>query len=181
MNYLKNSYKIVFNAAVLATLALCSFFLFSACQGSSHSKGALEIDKPAPDFKLGDSKGRVWTLSDLKGNVVFLNFWATWCPPCREEMPSMEALSRSLESQRFQMLTILSNDDPSRGEGFLRKLKSSLPVLIDPDGRTAAAYGITGVPETFIIDANGILRKKIIGGHDWASQPAKDLIKTYLP
>ncbi|OGR00251.1 MAG: hypothetical protein A2511_03060 [Deltaproteobacteria bacterium RIFOXYD12_FULL_50_9] len=167
-------------SVIFATLLISIFFIYS-CREPSPGASSAELGKPAPNFKLGDSKGRVWNLADLKGNVIFLNFWATWCPPCREEMPSMEALNRSLDSVPFQMLTILNNDDPAQADTFLRKLNSNLPVLVDADGRTAAAYGITGVPETFIIDAKGILRKKIIGGHDWNSQPAKDLIKSYLP
>ncbi|MCK5341210.1 MAG: TlpA family protein disulfide reductase, partial [Desulfobulbaceae bacterium] len=111
---------------------------------------------------------------------IFLNFWATWCPPCRQEMPAMETLNKSMTGRPFQMITILTNDDPTRARNFVDQLGGTFPVLIDPSSETAAHYGITGVPETFIIDRNGILREKYIGPRPWESDSARQMIENYL-
>lgn len=124
----------------------------------------------APDISLSDLSGRNLRLSDLKGKVVFVNFWASWCQPCREEMPSLQILYNNLKSNdNFRMITVLYRDDPDRAVSFLKGNNLDLPLWIDRDGKAAASYGLTGVPETFIIDKKGILRKKIIGPANWAS------------
>ncbi len=135
---------------------------------------------PAPDFDLQDTNGKFWKLSDLKGQVVFVNFWATWCPPCREEMPSMSELNKAMPEDRFKMLTILSNDDPTLALNFLGKVGADFPILLDPLSKIANAYGLTGVPETFIVDKKGILRQKYIGPRNWSSREAKQMIMTYI-
>lgn len=138
------------------------------------------IGQPAPDFSLSDTKGKTWKLSEQKGKVVFINFWATWCPPCREEMPSMQKLYSELPREKFEMLTILSNDDPLLANTFVARVGGTFQVLIDPDSLIANAYGLTGVPETFIIDKNGILREKFIGPRPWDSPEARKMIDQYL-
>jgi peroxiredoxin len=136
----------------------------------------MEINKPAPDFTLQDSAGKVWKLSSLKGKVVFVNFWATWCKPCRDEMPSMEALNKTLADKPFQMLSIIFNDDLDLAESFARRLGATFPVLSNPDQNLTQAYKITGVPETFLIDADGILRHKFIGPYDWSSPEMRSVV-----
>ncbi len=157
-----------------------SLFSFFACERKPAIPYGAEIDKPAPNFELQDTKGITWKLSELKGKVVFLNFWAPWCSPCREEVPSMTALNKSLAGEPFQMLTVLYNDTPTAAEKFFSELKVSLPILIDSGAKTAKAYRITAIPETFIIDRDGILRKKLIGGRNWDSPLAVEIIKEYL-
>ncbi|MEW6219046.1 MAG: TlpA disulfide reductase family protein [Thermodesulfobacteriota bacterium] len=153
-----------------------------ACERSAPPpKTAVGIGQPAPDFLLRDLEGNSWSLTDLRGNLVFLNFWATWCPPCREEMPSMEALRQELAGRSFRMVTVLGNDEPANAQRFLARIGAAMPVLLDPDGSTTLAYGITGVPETFIIDSQGILRERFIGGRDWNSSSAKAMLARYLP
>lgn len=177
LTHLAPKRSIVFGIALL-------FVLVTAC--GQNEKGAkwqrAEVNKPAPEFSLTDNNGTVWNLADLRGKVVFVNFWATWCPPCREEMPSMVLLDRSMREQNkdFVMLTILSNDDPEKGDAFVRSLGATFPVLADPDGKVATAYGLTGVPETYIIDKKGILREKYIGAWPWASKGALDVLAKYL-
>ncbi len=157
-----------------------SLFLIS-CEKKAPQLQKAEIGKPAPAFKLKDTKGNTWELSKLKGKVVFVNFWATWCPPCREEMPSMQALYQDIPRDKFEMLAILSNDEPFLAETLATKIGTTFPILLDPGSPTANAYGITGVPETFIIDPEGILRQKFIGPRPWNSQGAKDMLNLYLP
>jgi peroxiredoxin len=139
-----------------------------------------EIGKLAPDFELQDTNGRIWHLSALRGQVVFVNFWATWCPPCREEMPSMQKLYKSMSPDSFKMLTILTNDDPNLATNFAAKGGFDFPILLDPDSRVGQAYGITGVPETFIIDKQGFLRQKYLGPRLWDSPEAKKMLNEFV-
>lgn len=138
------------------------------------------IGNPAPDFALRDTKGKSWKLSELRGKVVFVNFWATWCPPCRSEMPSMQELSQSAAPEAFQMLAILSNDQAEVAERFAASIGFTAPILLDPENRAAKAYGITGVPETFIVDKTGVLREIIIGPINWDSPEAKRMLAAYF-
>ena len=140
-----------------------------------------ELNKPAPDFTLVDLHGKTWQLSSLRGKVVFINFWATWCPPCLEEMPSMQELHENMTNAPFQMLAILSNDKPEFAQLMVDKSGLTFPILIDPESETSTHYGLTGVPETFIVDPQGILREKFLGPRPWNSQGALDMIKKYLP
>ena len=137
--------------------------------------------QPSPNFMLTDLKGKDWQLSDLRGKVVFVNFWATWCPPCIKEMPSMDALNKRMSGKPFQMLTILYNDRPEFGQSLVNKSGYNFPVLIDADSSTAKQYGLTGVPETYIIDTQGILREKFIGPFEWNSPEALQILKKYIP
>jgi len=139
-----------------------------------------ERGKLAPDFTLQDTKGKTWKLSDLKGQVVFINFWATWCPPCRQEMPSMEDLYRSMPADKFKMLAILSNDEPAFADTLAAKMGTTFPILIDGFDEAATAYGITGVPETYIVDKEGVLRQSYIGPRHWNSQEARKMIMDYI-
>lgn len=138
------------------------------------------LSKPAPLFTLKDTKEISWDLKSLRGKVVFINFWATWCPPCRKELPSMQELFMALPPSDFVMLTILSNDKPAFADALAAKLGCTFPILVDPESKAAKAYGITGVPETFIVDRNGILREKVIGPWEWNSSEARQLLGKYL-
>ena len=162
-------------------LFLISFFVVSCGQQKEKYPQKATVNSPAPNFTLTDIQGHKWQLSDLRGKLVFVNFWATWCPPCQEELPSMEALSRGMDKGRFQMLTILSNDNPDFAQMLAGRIGLTFPILIDPDSKGAAQYGITGVPETFIIDPQGILREKIIGPRNWNSSAAWQMLERYLP
>ena len=139
-----------------------------------------EVGKLAPDFTLVDRKGKTWTLSELKGQVVFVNFWATWCPPCREEMPSMQKLYTMLPKDKFKMLAILSNDDPARADAFAAQLGITVPILHDRDQKVGPKYGLTGLPETFIVDKQGVLREKFIGPAQWDSPGFVQMMKGYI-
>ena len=123
---------------------------------------------PARDFGLPALKGDYVKLSDYKGKVVFLNIWATWCPPCRDEMPSMESLYQRLKGRNFELLSVsIDREGEKVVRPFVAKFGLSFPVLLDPDNKTYRLYGLTGVPESFIVDKNGIVIDKIIGPQDW--------------
>lgn len=167
---------------IFLTVTIISTGLMISCEKIEQQQQLKKaaIGQPAPDFTLSDTKGKTWKLSDQKGKVVFINFWATWCPPCREEMPSMQKLYSDLPREKFEMLTILSNDDPLLANTFIARVGGTFPVLIDPDSLIATAYGLTGVPETFIVDKDGILREKFIGPRPWDSPEAKKMLDQYL-
>ena len=125
---------------------------------------------PAPDFTLPDLEGRMVSLADYKGKVVLLNIWATWCPPCVEEMPSMEALYRKMRGEAFDILAVSIDTDGSKSvTPFMQKHKLTFPALIDTKGLMQNLYRTTGVPESLIIDKKGVVVEKIIGPQDWAS------------
>jgi peroxiredoxin len=151
---------------------ICAVLLlavFTAAGCTKHEAPAVEGSQ-APDFTLKDLSGRPVQLSSLKGKVVLLNFWATWCPPCREEIPSMIRLNQAMQGKAFQMLAV-SVDEGGKDavDAFFRKRGAALPALLDTDGAVAKRYGTTGVPETFVIDTKGVILKKVIGTMDWSS------------
>ena len=158
-------------------LAFCLVMFVASCgQGP---KVAI-VGKPAPDFTLVDLEGKTWTLSELKGQVVFVNFWATWCPPCRAEMPSMQRLYTMLPKDKFKMLAVLSQDDPALARNYAAKLGIAMPILDDQANNIGPKYGLTGVPETFIIDKKGVLREKFIGPAHWDSPQYVRMLTTYI-
>jgi len=154
-------------------------FLLVGCENIAGLKKIkrMEIGKPAADFVLQDSAGNTWKLSSQKGKVVFVNFWATWCKPCRDEMPSMEALNKAMAGQPFQMLSIVFNDDLDMAESFARRLGATFPVLANPGPELKEAYMLTGVPETFLVDTGGILRHKFIGPYNWDTLEMRNLVQ----
>jgi cytochrome c biogenesis protein CcmG/thiol:disulfide interchange protein DsbE len=121
------------------------------------------IGKPAPTFTLREvGTGRTVDLASLKGKPVVLNFWATWCAPCWEEHPILVANARMLQPN-VQFLGVVFQDEESKILGFLQQRGSSYPTVVDDKGKTAIAYGIGGVPETFFLDANGVIAAKVNG------------------
>jgi peroxiredoxin len=127
---------------------------------------------PAADFVLPDLQGQVVRLSQLKGNVILINIWTTWCPPCRKEMPTMETLHRRLQNADFVMLAISQDVDGQKTvRPYLQEGGFTFPVLLDVTGEVGKKYGVTGYPETFIIDRQGNIVHHHVGYNDW-SQPA---------
>jgi thiol-disulfide isomerase/thioredoxin len=123
----------------------------------------------APDFQLRDRDGKVLTLSTLRGKVVVLNFWATWCPPCRAEMPSMERLSQAMQGTDFVLLAINVEENARDAVAdLLRKTPYTFPILYDEEAVVQALYGVYKFPESFVIRKDGIIDEQVIGAIDWA-------------
>jgi len=146
----------------------------SACNKTEPVTTASSIAKEksaAPEISVTSiTDGSTLKLSDLKGKVVLLNFWATWCPPCREEMPSMMKLNSAMAGKPFQMVAVSMDEGGKPAiESFFKESGFNLPTYLDKDGSASKVYGLTGVPESFIIDRQGVLVKKIIGGIPWDS------------
>jgi thiol-disulfide isomerase/thioredoxin len=149
-------------------LCLAFVLLLCALPGCSRKEKPALGGNAAPDFTLKDLSGKEVKLSSLRGKVVLLNFWATWCPPCREEIPSMMRLNKAMEGKQFQMLAV--SEDAGGKEavaGYFKDSGASLPALLDIDQAVGQRYGLTGVPETFVIGKNGAILKKVVGAMDW--------------
>ena len=160
-----------------ATLAVVvALVVVAACQ-----RGGTLVGKQAPEFSLSDLSGRTIRLANLKGRVVFLNVWTTWCEPCREEMPSMQALYERLHGPDFEMLAV-SADQEGRAvvERFVRDFALTFPVLPDPDLQIAGRYGVTGYPETFIIDRNGRVLAHQIGPRQWDAPQSHTVLRRLI-
>lgn len=161
----------------LLFLLFCLPLFIAACNDVPREA---TVGYPAPDFTLMDRQGKSWTLSELKGQVVFINFWATWCSPCREEMPSMQNLYSKLPKDKFKMLAIVNRDNPSLADSFAEKLGITMPILDDQPNNIGRRFGITGLPETFIIDKQGVIREKYIGPYQWDSPQYMQLVMKYI-
>ena len=123
----------------------------------------------APDFQLEDTKGNKVSLVGLRGKVVLVNFWATWCPPCRAEMPSMEKLNAAMAGEDFVMLAInVEENGRTVVPDFLKKTPHTFSVLYDDQGVAQRLYGVYKFPESFVVRKNGIIDDKVIGAIDWA-------------
>jgi thiol-disulfide isomerase/thioredoxin len=117
---------------------------------------------------LPDLSGRTVDLRDYRGKVVVLNFWATWCEPCREEMPSLQRLRARMNGKPFEVLTVNYGEFPQRIEPFMKREKIDLPVLLDTQKDVAKAWNAGGLPITFIVDSAGSVRYWVFGERDWS-------------
>lgn len=140
-----------------------------------------KIGSAAPDIELvGINKDKI-KLSDMKGSIVFINFWATWCESCVGEMPSIETLFRQMSgNNKFKMVTILFKDDGYKALSYMKTNGYTFPVYLNPDDTAPKKFGITGVPETFIIDKKGVLRGKVIGPEEWDSPQAIESLQALI-
>lgn len=124
----------------------------------------------APNFTVRDMDGRMVSLSDFKGKVILLNIWATWCPPCVAEAPSIDRLHKMFEDEDFALLAVSIDEGGKKVvENFMKNKNLSFPVLLDPEGRVARLYRTTGVPESFIIRKDGVIDNEIHGAIDWTA------------
>ena len=141
----------------------------------------ITIGSTVPDIELMDANQNKLNLSELKGSVVFIHFWATWCEPCIDELPSMEILFRRFSTNpHFKLITVLFKDDRKKVLRYMEENGYTFPVYVNPDGSAAKKFGITGVPETFIIDKNGVLRDKMIGPEQWDSPIIMEMLQSML-
>ena len=135
----------------------------------------------APDFALPDLEAKTVKLSDFDGQVRIVDFWATWCPPCRREMPSMERLYRAYLDDGFVVVAVSIDRAPTgKVEAFVKKLELSFPVLHDRDERVARLYGIPGVPASYVIGARGRIAYRAAGEYDWFRPAARSAVEGLL-
>lgn len=134
----------------------------------------------APDFTLHDLSGNSVSLSQFRGRMVFLNFWATWCPPCRSEMPAMDALYNRFKGRGLVMLAVDMRESKAPVAKFMNDLQLNFPALLDINGSVSTLYGITGLPTTYIIDPKGNIIGKKVGPKNWATQDVVALFESFL-
>lgn len=150
----------------------------------------VEVGTRAPEFAATDMEGRPVSLSDLSGSVVLLNIWATWCLPCREEMPSMQSLHERFADDGLRVVAVSIDTEsggrfrPTTERGavaeFVDEYALTFDIWRDPEGAIQRIYRSTGVPETFVIDRDGWIVRKVIGATDWDSEANRDLIRMLL-
>jgi len=170
------------------TVALLGLSIWlSPGEASDHFARALGLLTPrepvsAPDFTLPTLNGKSVSLKDFRGKVVFMNFWATWCIPCQWEMPEMDKLYQTFKDRGFVVLAIsLDQGPPKAVEDFVKARKLSYPVLLDSQAEAARLYGLRGVPGTYLIGPDGLLRYAVFGPKEWFGEEAKELIASLLP
>jgi peroxiredoxin len=130
-----------------------------------------------PEFSVTGTDGKKVSLKDFRGKIVFLNFWASWCEPCREEMPAMERLYQEFKNKNFVVLAVSVKDRKQDAIDFAKELKLSYPVALDPEGQVGVLYGAWGLPTTYIIGPKGEGLARAWGPAEWYSPAARNLIK----
>ncbi len=136
-----------------------------------------QVGDPAPGFTLPDLEGQIQGLDDLKGRVVVLNFWATWCPPCVDEMPSLQKLHEALDAKGLSVVAVSVDERFEDIERFVDSFGLTFTILHDEGMRTARAYQTFKYPETYIIGRDGRVKSKVVGERDWvAPSVIRDLV-----
>lgn len=135
---------------------------------------------PSPDFTLPNLGGEKVSLKDFRGKLLMLNFWASWCVPCRDEMPAMERLYQRYKDRGFVILGVNLQDNKKSAVAFVKELKITFSIAFDPNGEVGLLYGAWGLPATYLIDANGIALARAWGPADWYSPGARELIEALV-
>jgi len=177
---------VVFLAAVVFVLYACT----AKAQSAAPSGTAKAFDeaglrllskKVAPrDFSLSVLEGEKRSLGSYKGKVVFLNFWATWCGPCRSEMPSMESVYKKFNDKGLEILAVNCAEDQATVRSFMKNEGFTFPALLDLDGRISANYGVQSIPTTFLIDRDGMIILRLVGSIDWDSPKIHAALESLL-
>jgi cytochrome c biogenesis protein CcmG/thiol:disulfide interchange protein DsbE len=170
--------EIVKFAAVIAIVGGAAFGFISLQERKGYG---LKPGAAVPDFRLRALSGGTTDLGALRGRVVLVNFWATWCPPCVEEMPSLERLHRALGPEGLVVLGVAVDRDDKPVQDFVAKVGVSFPILRDPEAHAAAEYRTTGYPETFVVGRDGALLRRFVGPAQWDTPEALGYFRGLLP
>ena len=149
----------------------------------AHSAGTLQpldAGSPASDFSLEDLKGESHTLADYRGKVVAVNFWASWCPPCIQEMPGMQRLQKTLADEAFAMLPVNVGEKKYKVWKFVKLINFTVPVLLDTDSETFAAWDVSVLPTSFLLDKEGRVRYRAQGDLEWDSEEVVSIIEELI-
>ncbi len=162
--------------------ACCGFFLLlwaTLCTGAVHAQNGrwYPEDEAAPILKLKTVDNQEFDLAALKGRLVIVNFWATWCGPCVAEMPSLQALGARLGAKNAVILGVNYHESPQKITDFQAKHPVTFPLLRDPWQEVSAEWKVSVLPTTFIVDARGMLRYRVVGEVDWGSKDVADRLK----
>ncbi len=150
-------------------ILFCILVMFSGSAGSANLKpytGSAET----PALKLPDLQGKIHDLADYKGNIVLVQFWATYCTPCRKEMPSMNRMQKKLSGVPFKILAVDMGESKAEVEKFVAEVKPDFTILLDEEGKTIAGWRVFAAPSNFIIGPDGKIRYTLYGGVEWDSE-----------
>ena len=171
-----------FAVLVLALFAVLAYGLANRSTATGRS-GMTRIGKPAPEFTMRLLNGGELRLSDLEGVPLVINFWASWCPPCRQESPGFERLWRRYRDTGIQFVGVDIQDDESDAEAYVREFGLTFPNGLDPDGKITIDYGVIGLPVTFFVGSNGIVEGRWVGAipEDKLEEWVKALVAASAP
>lgn len=165
--------------SILRGAVLGAHFLVATLAGAAELKAW--AGGPAPALALNDIDGRAHRLSDYRGQVILVNFWATWCEPCREEMPSIQNLKEKLAGKPFAVLAVNLDEPESRIRRYLSQANVDFAVLLDPEGRAAKAWKARILPASFVIGPDGRVRYSVVGEINWSDPQVVSRIAELLP
>jgi len=148
--------------------------------GAQAAKLEARAATPAPELKAKDLTGATKTLADYRGKVVLLNFWASWCPPCLREMPSMERLRVKMAGRPIEIVALASAESADDVQPFLSRMKLGFPILLDPDGSNTKRWKVFALPTTFLLDAKGRVRYVLTGPTEWDEGEALQVLESML-
>jgi cytochrome c biogenesis protein CcmG, thiol:disulfide interchange protein DsbE len=155
----------------LSWMALLAVAVVCGCNRGAHPA---QVGKKAPDFTVSDGTNTI-KLSSYRGHTVLLNFWASWCGPCIEETPGLEQLHH--DRPDIEILGVSVDTDRNSYQRFLRQYQVDIPTVMDPDQKASSLYHTDGWPETYIIDRDGIIRRKVVGNPDWSNPEMRAFLK----
>ncbi len=163
--------------SLVLVVLLVGFALPAQAQRPGAGLVLLKDRAQAPDFELTDIDGNTHWLSDYRGKVLIINFWATWCPPCRDEMPSMDRAWEVLKEEDIQMLAVNIGEDADTIFQFTANYPVGFPLVMDRDSKVVGEWPVRGLPTTFVVETEGRLAYRAIGGRTWDDSELLALIR----
>ena len=176
------SYKQFIAATITMLVAIMLATGMASAQELGYRLAVVKEPVKAPGFQLPDMDEKIHSLDDYRGKVIMINFWATWCPPCRQEMPSLEAIYQDLKDDGFVVIAVNQWESPELVFPYIGQLSvfPTFPIVFDHDGKLSQAYDVKGLPTTFIINKQGNIVYRAIGGRDFNHPEVKKLIRELL-
>jgi len=156
---------------------LLTLLLLPSAQAAKQGMKPIDPRIIAPKLEMTDMDGEARSLKDLRGKVVIVNFWATWCPPCRAELPSMNRGWAKLDPERFAMLAVNVGEDEDTIFSFMGDYPIEFPVWLDQSGKAAREWPLRGLPTTYVIDKKGRIAYRAIGGREWDDEALLEKIR----